>query len=132
MIKYLLSYNYYYHSYNLNSFLFIKISSKSKITQKQNKEIAPWIPAIRNHFWYSSKNCKGSELEMKSLWLGLLQHICGELNSCSHEEMLEPSEGKSWPDPNSQSMKVIRRHCMNKQWLGSFKYYVRNRYTGAL
>ena len=83
-------------------FSFIKISSKSKIKQKQNKEIAPEIPAVRNHFWYSSGKCNGGELEMKFLWLGLLQHICGEHNSCSHKEMLEPSEGKSWLDPNNQ------------------------------
>ena len=64
---------------------------------------------------------------MKFLWLRLLQHIFGVHNSCSHEEMLELSAGKSWLDPNSQSMEVIRR-----QWLGSFKDYICNRHTGAL
>ena len=71
---------------------------------------------------------------MKLLWVGLLQHICVEHNSCSHEKMLEPSEGKSWLDPKSQPIEVIRRHrqWMDRQWLGSFKYYVRNRHTEAL
>ena len=46
--------------------------------------------------------------------------------------MAELSEGKEWLAPNSPSMDVIRKHCMDKQRLVSFRYYIRNRLTGLL
>ena len=64
---------------------------------------------------------------MRVLWLNMLKHICGD-----HEDMAELSEGKEWLAPNTPSMDVIRKHCMDKQWLVSFRYYIRNRHTGLL
>ena len=79
---------------------------------------------------YSCENCNGDELQMRVLWLNMLKHICGDHSACSHEDMAEPSEGKEWLDPISSSMDVIRKHCMDKQWLASFGYYIGNRHIG--
>ena len=65
----------------------------------------PWIPSIRNHFWYCCSNCDGDELQLRLIWLRMLQHICSDHTYCTHEAMDSPSEGKDWLDPNSQSMK---------------------------
>ena len=108
------------------------ISGKSKKKIQRNREIAPWIPSIRNHFWYSCGNCNGDELQMRVLWLNMLKHICGDHSACSHEHMVEPSEGKEWLDPNRPSTDVIRKHCMDNQWLTSFEYHIRNRDKGFL
>ena len=69
---------------------------------------------------------------MRVLWLNMLKHICGDHSACSHEDMAEPSEGKEWLDPNSPSTDVIRKHCMDNQWLTSFGYHIRNRHKGFL
>ena len=108
------------------------ISSKSKKKIQQNRENSPWIPSIRNHFWYSCRNYNGDELQRRVLWLNMLKHICGDHSACSNEGMAEPSEDKEWLDPNSPSMDVIRKHCMDKQWLASFGYHIRNRHIGLL
>ena len=67
---------------------------------------------------------------MKVLWLNMLKHIYGDHSTCSHEDMAEPSE--EWLDLNSPSTDVIRKHRIDKQWLASFGYYIRNRHTGLL
>ena len=83
----------------------LKVSPTSKLKQLILKEIMPWIPSIRNHFWYSCSNCDGDELQLRLIWLRMLQHICSDHTYCTHEAMDSPSEGKDWLDPNSQSMK---------------------------
>jgi len=94
--------------------------------------IGPWIPSIRNHFWYICKNCDRDEVKMRVLWLNLLKHICNEHSTCDHEALDEETRGKPWLDADSNEMDTIRTHVMNPQWLKSFEYYTRNRHTGLL
>ena len=96
------------------------------------KLIGPWIPAIRNHFWYAVANCDGDELCMRVIWLRFLQHICGDHTQCDHGPMEEPTEGKSWLEPDSPALKIIREEVMKESWLKSFSYYTKNRHTGLL
>ena len=74
-------------------------------------------------------NSNGDELDMELLQINMLKHICGDNSAYSHDEMLEPSEGKEWLDLNGESMQIIPKHCIESNWFGLFKYCVRNRHT---
>lgn len=76
----------------------------SPTSQLLHKEMMPWIPSIRNHFWYACSNCDGDELQLRVIWLQMLQHICNYHPYCAHKSMDSASKGKDWLDPNSNSM----------------------------
>lgn len=111
---------------------FIKVPPTSKRKQLLHEEIMPWIPSIRNHFWYACSNCDGDKLQLRVIWLLMLQRICNDHTYCTHEPMDSSSEGKDWLDPNSQSMEILRGFCLDKKLLTLLRYYCRNRHTGLI
>lgn len=106
-----------------------------------HKNINPWIPAVRNHFWYSSRECNRNVTRMKSLWLGILHHsvnehkwtmaIDGQEGKCEHKpEAHDPS--RAWLVKGSPAHKALAAVVMENAFLKKFEYYANFRHTGNL
>lgn len=94
--------------------------------------MGPWIPDIRNHFWFCCANCEGSELKLKLIWTRLLHHISNDHDYCEHGELSDEDHQKPYLLAHGNTMKKLREIVLDPQWLKSLAYYTRNRHTGML
>ncbi|XP_028418400.1 uncharacterized protein LOC114543733 [Dendronephthya gigantea] len=47
----------------------------SAANEKGNEDLSLWIASVRNHFWYSSRNCGSNVDNLKDIWIGILHHV---------------------------------------------------------
>ncbi|XP_071819789.1 uncharacterized protein [Apostichopus japonicus] len=109
---------------------------------KENTDLHLWIPAIRNHFWYSAKECGGNDIKIKSIFLSLLHHIVdehqwllsidGTPGECSHHHLGDDDHSKPYLKKGSPSHEALRSVTLKKQFLNSLPYYKNFKHTGSL
>ncbi|XP_028411412.1 uncharacterized protein LOC114533974 [Dendronephthya gigantea] len=46
----------------------------SAANEKGNEDLSLWIASVRNHFWYSSRNCGSNVDNLKDIWIGILHN----------------------------------------------------------
>ncbi|XP_065067642.1 uncharacterized protein LOC135693180 [Rhopilema esculentum] len=110
-----------------------KTSKPNEIAKKRaHSKLQPWIPSIRNHFWYCCSHAEGNNLKLRLLWKRLLNHVSNDHQFCEHEEMQEPCGNKEWLEPGGATMKLLCEQVNDPKLLKSLDYYVRNRHTGML
>lgn len=109
---------------------------------KENSDLRLWVPAIRNHFWYSSRTCGGNVLKLKSVWLSLLHHIVnehdwilsvdGSVGKCDHGDLAQCDQNKAWLQKGSSAHNALRAIMVKKQFLNTLPYYKDFKHTGSL
>ncbi|XP_070552988.1 uncharacterized protein [Ptychodera flava] len=116
---------------------------KKVVKASQNKkcrDLLPWASTIRNHFWYSAKESKGSERKMKAIWFGILHHVVNEhewlLNidgtygKCAHSPLTEENQQRPWLQKGSPAHVALKGIVEDKRFLRTFSYYVNFRHSG--
>ncbi len=85
-----------------------KLTQKAK--RRETEELMGWIPAIKNHLWFSSSTCEGDEVKLVERWQSLSQHITNKhswdqgqtVHECAHADLREEEEEVvKWLDPES-------------------------------
>ncbi|KAJ8039321.1 hypothetical protein HOLleu_16995 [Holothuria leucospilota] len=109
---------------------------------KGNEDLQLWIPAIRNHFWFSCRSCSGDTMKLKAICLSLLQHVVnehewvlsldGSVGKCRHEELTQADRNKPWLQKGSKAHQALQGVMRKKRFLNTLKYYKDFRHTGNL
>ncbi|XP_077862961.1 uncharacterized protein LOC144345257, partial [Saccoglossus kowalevskii] len=117
-----------------------KVVEASK--SKNCKEQLVCATAVRNHFWYASKECGGDERKMKAIWFGILHHVVNEhewlLNvdgtygGCAHEPLYVENQCKPWLEKGSPAHLAHRNIVEDKRLLKNLGQYTNFRHTGFL
>jgi hypothetical protein len=104
--------------------------------KKVNRELLPWIPDVRNHFWHAASSCKGNVMRFLRTWVSIMHHIQGKHKwlggKCSHGPMAAPQQGQSYLKFGSPAYNALRQIAFDKKLLRSAGYYVNSRVTYQL
>ena len=49
-----------------------------KAKKKESEELMGWIPAIKNHLWWSASTCHGDKQEMFEKWQSVTHHVTNQ------------------------------------------------------
>ena len=106
------------------------------------KNLQPWIPAVRSHFWHVAKECGGDLMRMKAMWLGLLHHIVNEHKwpmmsdgypgHCDHGPLDKEERDKPWLTKGSAAHQALTAVVQEKRFLKMFPYFCNFQHTGGL
>ena len=110
---------------------------------KSCRGLLPWIPAIRNHFWYVSKSCGNDANSLVVSLFGILHHICnehewglcadGSAGKCEHGPLPElDNETKQWLEKDSPAHRALERVLNDTRFKNTLPYYKDFLHTGKL
>lgn len=108
---------------------------------KECEELSPWIPAINNHIWWSSKTCKGDKVELLERWRSVCHHITGKhewganqkFHRCGHEPIPpEADRKKKWLEPDSAPHQAVCKVVNKKNLLEGVGKITNFCHTGEL
>ena len=88
------------------------VSKKFSAASKKSgcSELAPWIPSIVNHLWWSAESCGKDPEVLKERWLSVIHHVTNRhewpgnrhFHKCEHGRLTtEEQRRKKWLKPGS-------------------------------
>eukprot|EP00057_Strongylocentrotus_purpuratus_P020440 XP_011674914.1 PREDICTED: uncharacterized protein LOC105443459 [Strongylocentrotus purpuratus] len=107
---------------------FVKAASEERC-----KPLMPWVPAIKNHFWYVSKSCGGNADTLSVCLSGQHAYADGSPGKCNHGPLTEDaSERKPCLEKDSTSHRALERVLCNTRFRNTLPYYAVFLHTGKL
>ena len=130
---------YQYDVWHVAKSIFKKLLKKSK--KAACKALEPWIPSIRNHFWWSCATCEGDVVMLREKWTSIVHHIKNKhkwdsgtkYTKCCHKR-LKKSERKSkpWLIEGSEAFKAVQDVVFEKKLLTDLEHLTKYSHTGNL
>lgn len=116
-----------------------KLLSKAK--KKDAEELMPWIPALKNHLWWSAATCNGNETELIEKWQSASHHVTNQhdwgfgqiVTRCEHGELsIDDTEEVKWIEPESTAHVELNKVLTDKRLIEGVKKLNNFCHTGEL
>ena len=116
-----------------------KLSSASK--KSGCSELAPWIPSIINHLWWSAESCGKDPEVLKERWLSVTHHVTNRhewpgnrhFHKCEHgRPTTEEQRRKKWLKPGSTAHTALLNIVKDKHLLKDIVHPVECVHTTVL
>lgn len=115
------------------------LKKKLKIisTQKDCKDLAPWVHSVGNHLWYCCQTCNNNAQLLKQKWLSLQYHVAGvhqwSDGECEHEPLPTEREcGPQWLEAGSPAHAALVKEVSNPTLLRDLENMTQFCHTGEL
>ena len=116
-----------------------KLSAASK--KSDCSDLAPWIPSIVNHLWWSAESCGKDPEVLKEKWLSVIHHVTNRhewpgnrhFHKCEHGRLTtEQQRRKKWLKPGSASHTALVNIVKDKHLLKDIVHLIQFVHTTAL
>ncbi|CAB3382622.1 Hypothetical predicted protein [Cloeon dipterum] len=117
-------------------------SITKKLTElaKKHKELADWIPAIRNHLWFAANTCKGDEKLLITKWASMINHVQGihswkegkQNYSCEHDTMNEEVQNDTKWVESRAAVAALKQATQNTRLVNQLKHCKNFVHTSSL
>ena len=104
-------------------------------------DLAPWIPSIVNHLWWSAESCNRDPDVLREKWLSVIHHVTNRhewpgnryFHKCQHDRLSpEQQRKKKWLKPGSASHTALVNIAKDNRLLKDLEHLVQFVHTTAL
>ncbi|XP_044172506.1 uncharacterized protein LOC114961035 [Acropora millepora] len=104
-------------------------------------DLAPWIPSIVNHLWWSAESCNRDPDVLREKWLSVIHHVTNRhewpgnryFHKCQHDRLSpEQQRKKKWLKPGSASHTALVNIAKDNRLLKDLDHLVQFVHTTAL
>ena len=116
-----------------------KLVAKAK--KKEAEELMSWVPAIKNHLWWSASTCNGDEVTLVEKWQSVSKHVTDNhdwghgqrYQQCAHDEFTEEErEAIKWIEAESPAHVELNKVLFDKRLLDGIQKLSLFCHTGNL
>ena len=119
------------------------VSKKLAAASKKSgcADLAPWIPSIVNHLWWSAESCNKDPDILREKWMSVIHHVTNRhewpgnrhFYKCQHERLSnEEQRKKKWLKPGSAPHTALVNIVKDKRLLKDLEHLVQFVHTTAL
>ena len=119
------------------------VSKKLAAASKKSgcSDLAPWIPSIVNHLWWSAESCGNDPEVLKEKWLSVIHHVTNRhewpgnrhFHKCEHNRLsTDQQRKKKWLKPGSASHTALVNIVKDKLFLKDIVHLTKFVHTTAL
>ena len=119
------------------------VSKKLATASKKSgcNDLAPWIPSIVNHLWWSAESCNRDPDVLREKWLSVIHHVTNRhewpgnryFHKCQHDRLSpEQQRKKKWLKPGSASHTALVNIAKDNRLLKDLEHLVQFVHTTAL
>ena len=112
-----------------------------KARKKEAEELMAWVPAIKNHLWWSAASCDGDETELLEKWQSVSYHVTNRhewghgqtFQKCAHADLGDVDhEEVKWLEPETPANVALNKILSDKRLLSDMRKLNHYCHTGQL